>query len=85
MADGTAKVFRMLLAMKGKIDNFFGGQDWSTRKISRADKEGHPSLTLRTELERLGLKADEYVIVAFRKDDRGEYLEIRPFSQFIEE
>lgn len=83
--DTTAKVFKMLLAMKSKIDNVFGSDNWSTRKISRADKEGHPSLTLRTELEKLGLQADEYVIVAFRKDERGEYIEIRPFSQFMKE
>jgi len=83
--EATAKVFKLLMTMKKEIDELFGSDNWSVRKISRANKEGDPSLTLRTELETLNLKPDEYVIVAFRKDELGEFIEIRPLSQFMKD
>ena len=82
--EDTAKVFKALMTVKKAIDENYGSDNWSLRKISQADKQGTPSLTLRTELEKIGLSKDEYVVVAVRKDSKGMFLEIRPFSQYIE-
>jgi len=82
--DDTAKVFKALMSVKKNIDKDYGDDKWSIRKISQADKNGAPSLTLRTELEKIGLSKDDYVIVAIREDSKGKFLEIRSFSSYMD-
>ncbi|NPA98179.1 MAG: hypothetical protein GXO43_02260 [Crenarchaeota archaeon] len=79
----TESVFKNLMKIKKAIDAIYGPENWSIRKISQADKNGTPSLTLRTELEKVGLTKDDHVIVAVREDSKGKYLEIRAFNEYL--
>lgn len=56
---------RTLKKLKEELNRLFGEGNWKIRKVSKARRDtDRPSLTITEELEKIGAKATDYVIVA---------------------
>ncbi len=55
-----------LKELKEKLDKEYG-KNWCIRKVSRLKKtDDSPSLTITSELKEIGVRANDYVVVAVK-------------------
>jgi len=79
MKDPLSHFFKVYKEVKEELDRRYGEGKWNTRTISRLRKDKPtPSLTLTSDLEAIGLKVGDTVIVAI--DDQNRRIIIEPLA-----
>ncbi len=76
MRDPLSHFFKVYKEVREELDKKYGEGRWNTRTISRLRKDKEtPSLTLTSDLEAIGLKVGDTVIVAIDRDNRKIIIE----------